>query len=79
MPSNKRKVLKRTAAQSYQHIMRAMQLILELKEEFGESHTDYQDAFTVTMDGLALILGTLEQIYTHAWGTFPDDLDAWLK
>lgn len=79
MGQAKKKILHRKAAQVYKHLMSAIEGLIELRDYFGEFHSDWAAMFQVVLDSLMMLMQTLERLYTIAWGYFPDDINTWLK
>lgn len=73
-----KKLMKRKAAQSVNHLMSAVECILELKQIFEPDHPDYAKVYSVIVEGIGLMIAELTAIYTRAWGHFPDDLSQWM-
>lgn len=79
MGQAKKKIMRRKAAQAYQHLMRAIECLLFLQDIFIEHHPDYAELFNVICTGINVFMEQLEKTFTRAWGYFPDDLNKWLK
>lgn len=73
-----RKKLKRKAAQSVNHLMNAVECILELKEIFEPDHPEYAKVFKVVVEGIGFLISELTVVYAKAWGYFPEDLSKWM-
>lgn len=73
-----KKLMKRKSAQSVNHLMNAVECILELKEIFLPDHPEYAKVFTVVVEGIGLLIAELTAVYARAWGYFPDDISKWM-
>lgn len=78
-PSQKRKRLKRLAAQSVKHCLIAAERIITIQDYFVEFHPEWQPLFDGMIQNLFMEIEFIQKMSILAWGSFPTDLDKWLK
>jgi hypothetical protein len=73
-----KKAMKRKAAQSVNHLMQAVECVMELRDIFEKDHPTYAKLFTMIVDAIGMVIKELVNTYTQAWGYFPTDLSKWM-
>jgi hypothetical protein len=73
-----KKLMKRKAAQSVNHLVNAANCIVELREIFIADHPKYAEFFDFAVTSICVLIDELKNVYARAWGHFPDDLSTWM-
>jgi len=77
MPKRKRDYLKRTAAQAYHNIERALGNIYDLHQEFEPHHPDYAQYLELIARNLIMSQRFILDFWKKAWGKIPKSLDSY--
>jgi len=77
MPKTKRDYLKRTTAQAYHNIERAIANIQKLHEVFLPHHPDYAQYLELIAHNLVITQGFILDFWKKAWGKLPKSLDSY--
>lgn len=75
----KKTKLKRLMAQAFVHQMKTIEILLQVAAIFGEWHTDYAEMFVMIATNCNFTMQAIESVCRHSWGTFPDNIQTWLK
>lgn len=78
MPSDKRSLLKRYTAQSYNWMQRSIERVGVLHTEFEPHHADYAEILLAIAQTVFIAQDLLKSFATKAWGFFPEDPDIWI-
>ena len=77
MPKSHRDLLKRTIAQAANHVEEAQIDLLQIKAEFEPVHPELATFLDSNVAALETCLGMIASFCFHAWGTAPQDWQAW--
>jgi len=77
MPKTKRDYLKRTTAQAYHNIERALENIHYLHEVFEPHHPDYAEYLKLIARNLIITQNFILDFWEKAWGRVPRSLDSY--
>lgn len=79
MPKTKRDYLKRTTAQAYHNIDRALLCLKELHETFKPYHPKHAELLALISNILIKAQEFILEFWTLSWGKPPDNIEAWRK
>jgi hypothetical protein len=79
MANPKQKIMRRKMAQAVNYQLKAIAVLLDVRELFNEFHPEWDELFTAICNNCMITVGFIKELAVRAWGYFPEKLDSWLR